>query len=105
MLLFSIALIFAAAVIYANIIAFHSGLTPEESQHLFLKHRVAPVSVIKTCLSDDESRKLGAVTGIQAIAVLGGGAGRPGNWRHAELEQGAVPPHRRSAPVHAKERV
>ena len=73
MLLFSVALMFAAAVIYANVVAFHRVLTPAEHSSLFLKYRVAPISTVKLCLSEEEGTSLGAATGIQAIVVLGGG--------------------------------
>jgi uncharacterized SAM-binding protein YcdF (DUF218 family) len=73
MLLFSVALLFAAAVVYANVVAFHRGLTPDERSSMALKYRVAPISTVKLCLSDEEGRSLGAATGIQAIVVLGGG--------------------------------
>lgn len=73
MLLFSITLIFLAAVVYANIIAFHGSASAQESQHTFLKYRVAPASTVKLCLSAQEAGNLGAATGIQAIALLGGG--------------------------------
>ena len=73
MLLFSLVLIFAAAVIYANVVVFHRVLTPEETGHMLLKFRVAPISIVKACLSEQEAAALGAITGVQAIAVLGGG--------------------------------
>lgn len=73
MLLFSVALLFAAAVVYANVVAFHKVLTAEESGNMFLKYRVAPMSIVRLCLSDQEDRYIGATTGIQAVAVLGGG--------------------------------
>lgn len=73
MLLFSIALLFAAAVAYANVVAFHQVLTAEESSHMFLKYRVAPISTVKLCLAEQERSYIGTATGIQAIVVLGGG--------------------------------
>ena len=73
MLLFSLVLVLLAALVYANIFAFHQGLTPQDSAHLFLRHRVAPMSTLRLCLSEHEAKRIGAATGVQALVVLGGG--------------------------------
>jgi hypothetical protein len=71
-ILLSSTIFFAFYVAFADVFTFER-FALDETEPSFMSQRVAPVSTIKLCLSEQEARRLGVITGIQAIVVLGGG--------------------------------